>query len=207
MRHRVAHRKLGRTTEHRISLLRNQAQALLRHERIQTTVPKAKELRMFVEKIITTAKVGLADGGNGKTLHARRLVARDIQDDEVVKKLFTVLAPRFASRPGGYTRLLRIGFRRGDAAEMAQVELVGSEFNPKAASEKAVKEKGGKPKAKGVGGRLRAAADRIRGKKAAEESEDAAATDAGVKSQARAAARKGSGGSRRAPGGRGAKGK
>jgi large subunit ribosomal protein L17 len=164
MRHRVAHRKLGRTTEHRISLLRNQAQALLRHERIQTTVPKAKELRMFVEKIITTAKVGLADGGNGKTLHARRLVARDIQDDEVVKKLFTVLAPRFASRPGGYTRLLRIGFRRGDAAEMAQVELVGSEFNPKAAAEKKAAASG-KTKSKGVGGRLRAAASRLRSRR------------------------------------------
>jgi len=164
MRHRVAHRKLGRTTEHRISLLRNQAQALLRHERIQTTVPKAKELRMFVEKIITTAKVGLADGGNGKALHARRLVARDIQDDEVVKKLFTVLAPRFASRPGGYTRLLRIGFRRGDAAEMAQVELVGSEFNPKAAAEKKAAASG-KTKSKGVGGRLRAAASRLRSRR------------------------------------------
>ena len=162
MRHRVAHRKLGRVTEHRIALLRNQAEALLRHERIQTTVPKAKELKMFVEKIITTAKVGLADGG--KTLHARRLVARDIQDDEVVKKLFTVLAPRFASRPGGYTRLLRIGFRRGDAAEMAQVELVGSEFNPKAAAEKKAAASG-KTKSKGVGGRLRAAAERLRSRR------------------------------------------
>src|SRR5512135_3491579 len=91
MRHRVAHRKLGRVTEHRIALLRNQAEALLRHERIRTTVPKAKELRMFVERIITTAKDGLADGGNGKELHARRMVRRDIQDPEVVKKLFREL--------------------------------------------------------------------------------------------------------------------
>jgi large subunit ribosomal protein L17 len=125
----------------------------------------------------------------------------------VVAKLFDVLAPRFASRPGGYTRLLRIGYRRGDSAELALVELVGSEFNPKAAAEKAAKDKAGKPRAGSVGGRLRAAADRLRGKKVAEETEDAAATDAEVKSQARAAARKGSGGSRRAPGGRGAKGK
>jgi ribosomal protein L17 len=119
---------------------------------------------MFVEKIITTAKQGLAGDGNGKALHARRLVARDIQNGEIVKKLFTVLAPRFASRPGGYTRLLRIGFRRGDSAEMAQIELVGSEFNPKAAAEK--KEgPGGKTRAKGVGGRLRAAAERLRSRR------------------------------------------
>ncbi len=165
MRHRVAHRKLGRVTEHRIALLRNQAEALLRHEHIRTTVPKAKELRMFVERIITTAKAGVAAEGNGKELHARRLVARDIQDPEVVKKLFTVLAPRFSARPGGYTRLLRVGFRRGDAAEMAQVELVGSEFNPKAAAEKRAAAEG-KGKAKGgVGGRLRAAASRLRSRR------------------------------------------
>ena len=164
MRHRVAHRKLGRVTEHRIALLRNQAEALLRHERIRTTVPKAKELRMFVERIITTAKDGVTDGGNGKELHARRLVARDIQDPEVVKKLFTVLAPRFTARRGGYTRLLRIGFRRGDAAEMAQVELVGSEFNPKAAAEKKAAAEG-KGRSKGVGGRLRAAASRLRSRR------------------------------------------
>jgi len=168
MRHRVAHRKLGRTTEHRIALLRNQAQALLRHERIETTVPKAKELRPFVERLITIAKRGVAGGeGNGRTLHARRLVLRDIPDQEVVRKLFDVYAPRFASRPGGYTRLLRLGFRRGDSAQVAQVELVGSEYNPKAAAEKEGKQ-AGKPKAKGVGGRLRAAAERIRGKKAAD---------------------------------------
>src|SRR5216117_2719696 len=133
MRHRVAHRKLGRVTEHRIAMLRNQATALLRHEHLTTTVPKAKELRPFVERLITIAKRGVADGGaNGKALNARRLVIHDLQDREVVTKLFDTLAPRFASRPGGYTRLLRLGFRRGDAAEIAQVELVGSEFDPKA---------------------------------------------------------------------------
>ncbi len=168
MRHRVAHRKLGRVTEHRIALLRNQAQALLRHERIRTTVPKAKELRMFVERIITTAKDGLTDGApNANALHARRQVARDIQDGEVVKKLFTELAPRFSSRNGGYTRLLRVGFRRGDSAEMAQVELVGSEFNPKAAAEK---KETGKGRSKGMGGRLRAAAERLRSRRAEKES-------------------------------------
>jgi large subunit ribosomal protein L17 len=208
MRHRVANRKLGRVTEHRIALLRSLSTDLLRHEHLETTVPKAKELRPFVERVITIARRGIAGGPNPvRAVNARRLVLRDIHDREVVAKLFDVLAPRFASRPGGYTRLLRIGYRRGDSAELALVELVGSEFNPKAAAEKAAKDKAGKPRAGSVGGRLRAAADRLRGKKVAEETEDAAATDAEVKSQARAAARKGSGGSRRAPGGRGAKGK
>src|SRR5688572_4435420 len=173
MRHRVSHRKLGRVTEHRISMLRNQATALLRYEHLTTTVPRAKELRPFVERLISIAKRGVADGAaNGKALHARRLVLRDVQDREVVGKLFETIAPRFKSRPGGYTRLLRLGFRKGDAAEVAQVELVGSEFNPRAKAEKAAKE-GEAPKQKGVGGRLRAAADRLRRRKpAAEEPPD-----------------------------------
>ena len=99
MRHRVAHRKLGRVTEHRIAMLRNQATALLRHEHLTTTVPKAKELRPFVERLITIAKRGLADGATPvKTLNARRLVMQDLQDREVVTKLFDDLAPRFAAR-------------------------------------------------------------------------------------------------------------
>ena len=169
MRHRVGQRKLGRVTEHRIAMLRNQAEALIRHERIETTVPKAKELRPFVERIITIAKRGLAAGeANGRALHARRMVLRDIQNRDVVAKLFDTIAPRFEARPGGYTRILRLGFRRGDAAEVAQIELVGSEFNPNAEAEKAAAAEA-KPKAKGVGGRLRAAAERLRGK--AKESE------------------------------------
>jgi large subunit ribosomal protein L17 len=172
MRHKVAHRKLGRVTEHRISLLRNQATSLLRHERIETTVPKAKELRPFVERIITIAKRGLAAGdGNVKLLTARRLVLVDIQDRRVVGKLFDEIAPRFATRPGGYTRLLKLGYRRGDSAEVAQIELVGSEYDPNAETGKtdAAAEK---PAAKkGVGARLKAAADRVRGKK--DESEKA----------------------------------
>jgi large subunit ribosomal protein L17 len=165
MRHRVSHRKLGRVTEHRIAMLRNQAEALLRHESIETTVPKAKELRPFVERIISIAKRGIAAGdANGKSLHARRLVLRDIQDREVVSKLFDVIAPRFEGRPGGYTRILRIGFRRGDAADIAQIELVGSEYNPNADTDKAAAATKAKPQ--GVGGRLRAAAERLRGKKA-----------------------------------------
>ena len=131
MRHRVAHRKLGRVTEHRISMLRNQATALLKYEHLTTTVPKAKELRPFVERLITVAKRGLAAGeANGRVLNARRLVMQDLQDREVVSKLFDTIAPRFAARPGGYTRLMRTGFRRGDSAELAMVELIGSEFDP-----------------------------------------------------------------------------
>jgi large subunit ribosomal protein L17 len=146
-------------------MLRNQATALLLHEHLTTTVPKAKELRPFVERIITVAKRGLAAGtANAKELNARRLVMQDLQDRDVVSKLFDTLAPRFAERQGGYTRLMRVGFRKGDAAEMALVELVGSEFNPRAAAEgDAGAEE--KPKAKGVGGRLRAAAERMRGTK------------------------------------------
>jgi len=146
-------------------MLRNQATALIKYERLTTTVPRAKELRPFVERLITVAKRGLAGGEkNGHVLTARRLVMQDLQDREIVTKLFDTIAPRFVSRPGGYTRLLRIGFRRGDSAEVAQVELIGSEFDPKAKTEAAGTEEA-KPKAKGVGGRLRAAAERLRGKK------------------------------------------
>ena len=182
MRHKVAHRKLGRVTEHRIALLRNQATALLRHERIETTVPKAKELRPFVERLITIAKRGLADGeANGRLLTARRLVLQDIQDRDVVAKLFDTIAPRFEARPGGYTRILRLGYRRGDSAEVAQIELVGSEFNPNAETEKAEAAEAAKPK--GVGSRLRAAADRLRGKKASDSEEG---SDAGEGAQKKA---------------------
>ena len=171
MRHRVSHRKLGRVTEHRIAMLRNQAEALIKHERIETTIPKAKELRPFVERIISIAKRGLAAGeANGKTLHARRLVLRDIQNRDVVAKLFDTIAPRFEGRPGGYTRILRVGYRKGDSAEVAQIELVGSEFNPNADTEKT---ETAKAKPKGVGGRLRAAAERLRGKKAEKAEEGA----------------------------------
>jgi len=166
MRHRVAHRKLGRVTEHRMAMIRNQATSLLRHEHIVTTVPKAKELRPFVERLITIAKRGVAAGdANLKALNARRLVMRDIQDRAVVSKLFDDLAPRFQARPGGYTRILRIGSRKGDGAETAQIELVGSEYNPNAHVEAEGAQAEAAPKAKGVGGRLKAAAARIRGGK------------------------------------------
>lgn len=186
MRHNVAYRKLGRVTEHRIALLRNQAIALLRHERIETTVPKAKELRPFVERLITIAKRGVAAGdADGKALNARRLVLSELPDRAVVGKLFDTIAPRFAERPGGYTRILRIGFRRGDAAEVAQIELVGSEYNPRAAEDKGDEKDASKPKPKGVGDRLKAAAQRMRGGK-----KDASGSKAQAGGQTRGAARK-----------------
>jgi large subunit ribosomal protein L17 len=165
MRHNVGHRKLGRVTEHRLAMLRNQATALIRHEKIETTIPKAKELRPFVERLITIAKRGVAAGdANGKALHARRLVAMEIVDKAVVSKLFDEVAPRFAERPGGYTRILRVGFRRGDSAEVAHVELVGSEYDPKA-NQPEEGEKEAPKKTKGVGDRLKQAAQRMRGGK------------------------------------------
>ena len=165
MRHRVAHRKLGRVSEHRLALLRNQAAALIRHGRITTTVAKAKELRPFVERLITIAKRGIAAGAEtSRALHARRIVARDVADRELAGKLFRSLAPRFAERPGGYTRLLRVGRRLGDDAPLAQVELLGSEYKPESADRPAAGADADKAgEAAGVGGRLRQVASRIRG--------------------------------------------
>ena len=133
MRHRVAHRKLGRTTPHRRALLRNLATALFDKERIRTTLPKAKELRPFAERLITLAK------REENRLHARRLAARDLQDPAVVQKLFDTIGARFATRPGGYTRILRLGPRKGDGAEMAYLELVGYEYKPAGKDGKAPK--------------------------------------------------------------------
>ena len=164
-------------------MLRNQAQMLLWHERIETTVPKAKELRPFVERLITIAKRGLADGADsGRVLHARRLVRRDLVDRETATKLFDTIAPRYASRPGGYTRLLRTGYRRGDSAEVAQVELIGSEYQvsvqaPKSEEVTAPKTAPPKTKTQGMGGRIRAAAQRMRGRKAAKPAARNAADD------------------------------
>lgn len=118
MRHRARDRQLSRTSEHRRALLANLATALFQHGQIVTTEAKAKELRPYVEKLITLARRG--------DLHARRLVARKIRDREVAGKLFHDIAPRFASRPGGYTRIIKLGHRSGDGAEMARIELVES---------------------------------------------------------------------------------
>ncbi|MCZ6832307.1 MAG: 50S ribosomal protein L17 [Acidobacteria bacterium] len=116
MRHRVKGRKLGRTTAHRVATLRNLSTALFTHERITTTLMKAKEMRPFAEKLITVSR--------RDTLHARRNVARDIRDKAALKKLFETLGPRYVDRPGGYIRLYHLGYRPGDTADMAMVELV-----------------------------------------------------------------------------------
>ncbi|HEX2093478.1 MAG TPA: 50S ribosomal protein L17, partial [Longimicrobiaceae bacterium] len=116
MRHGNKGRKLGRTAEHREALLRNLATSLFRHGRISTTTEKAKELRPFAERLITLAKRG--------DLAARRLAARHIADRDVLIQLFDAIGPRFAERPGGYTRILKTGHRQGDGAEMALIELV-----------------------------------------------------------------------------------
>jgi large subunit ribosomal protein L17 len=144
-------------------MLRNQASALIEHGRIETTVARGKELRPFVERLISIAKRSLAAGAAGdaamRSVNARRTVARDIQDRTVVTTLFETIAPRYVDRAGGYTRLLRLGHRRGDSAELAQVELLGSEYDPSA--EVAVKKTGeaapDQPKKKGLGGRIREA--------------------------------------------------
>ncbi|MEX0892686.1 MAG: 50S ribosomal protein L17 [Gemmatimonadota bacterium] len=116
MRHRKKGRHFSRTAEHRRAMMRNMASSLFLHERLETTTAKAKELRRFAEPLITKAKRG--------DLHARRLVARQIQDPEALAKLFAEIGPRYQERPGGYTRVLQLGHRSGDAADMALIELV-----------------------------------------------------------------------------------
>lgn len=141
MQHNRAGRKLRRTTPHRLAMFSNQLASLMTHERIETTLTKAKELRPLAEKLITTAK---NDG-----VAARRRVYRWIPDRTTVARVFETLAPRFVDRPGGYTRILRLGPRRGDGAEMAIVELLGSEYKPEKPEEKGKKaETEKKPEAK-----------------------------------------------------------
>ena len=127
MRHRQSGRKLNRTSSHRKSLFKNMAQALLKHEQIVTTLPKAKELKRVVEKLITLGKKG--------NLHSRRLAFNQIRDKDMVSKLFDNLAKRYLDRKGGYTRLLKAGFRYGDSAPMAVIELVDRDDNAKGAGE------------------------------------------------------------------------
>jgi len=119
MKHRIDYRKLGRTTSHRKAMLNNMATSLFKHERIQTTLPKAKELRRHAEKLITRAKQD--------STHSRRIVFRVIRDKVIIAKLFDEIAPRFADRSGGYTRILKLDYRMADAASTAIIELVGSE--------------------------------------------------------------------------------
>ncbi len=124
MRHRKSHRKLGVTASHRKALLAALCSALFKHKKIKTTVTKAKETRMFVEKMITRARSVHGDGDKAKNVHARRMVARTIKDKDAVRELFTEIASKTASRPGGYTRIVKLGRRKGDGAEVALLELV-----------------------------------------------------------------------------------
>ncbi len=116
MRHAIRNRKLGRTSAHRQALFRNQVASLIEHGRIKTTLHKAKEVRRVVEKIVTRSRQD--------TVHARRMVRRWVPSRDLVKKLFDEIGPRFSDRPGGYTRILKLGPRVGDAAEMAILEFV-----------------------------------------------------------------------------------
>jgi len=116
MRHRVKGRQLSRTASHKRAMMNNMAASLFKHEAVTTTTAKAKELRPFAEKLITLARRG--------DLHARRQVERRIKDRDILKRLFDEIGPRFASRPGGYIRILKLGFRPGDGADMARIELL-----------------------------------------------------------------------------------
>ena len=123
MRHGAAHRKLGRTTSHRTAMFANMAASLIKHEQITTTLPKAKELRPFVEKLVTLAKKG--------DLHARRQAISQVRDVPQVGKLFETIGPRYAERNGGYIRIMKAGFRHGDNAPMAVIEFVDRDVEAK----------------------------------------------------------------------------
>jgi large subunit ribosomal protein L17 len=123
MRHGNAHRKLGRTTSHRLAMFRNMAASLIKHEQITTTLPKAREIRPYVEKLVTLAKTG--------GLSNRRLAHARLQDDDQLIKLFDTIASRYADRPGGYVRIVKAGVRRSDATPMAVVEFVDRDVSAK----------------------------------------------------------------------------
>ncbi|HVR09040.1 MAG TPA: 50S ribosomal protein L17 [Thermoanaerobaculia bacterium] len=183
MRHAVKGRKLGRTTSHREALFRNQLQSLMDKERIITTLPKAKELRPLAERVITRGKQG--------TVHARRWALRWLLRRDLVKKLFDDIAPRFSERPGGYLRIVKLGPRLGDGAEMAVIEMV--DFVAPAAADKAAGKdaaaaggKGGKGTAKGAKASS-AKKGAAKPQKAAKGSEDEAAAEEKPKKAAKAA--------------------
>ncbi len=148
MRHRKSGRKLKRTASHRSALLRSLSTSLLRHKRITTTVAKAKETRMLVEKIITRARSAMAKAADAPAVavHARREVARVINDRKVVSELFSTIVEKVGTRPGGYTRIVRLGQRPGDGAELAVIELVdfntGSEITGRGEGKKESKKSG-----------------------------------------------------------------
>jgi large subunit ribosomal protein L17 len=179
MRHRVRGRKLGRTTAHRKALFRNQLTALFTHDRIVTTLAKAKELRPLAERMVTLAGTG--------TLPARRKVLTMVPDKEVVRRLFDEIAPRFTDRPGGYTRVMRLGRRRGDGAELAIIEFVDYELSEH--------EEGGAPgkkgslmdRAKGVfGGGAKKEADEVEDEAIAAEEEGEEAVEAEAEAEIKA---------------------
>ena len=134
MRHRKAGRKLNRTSTHRTALMASLVSALIKYEQIATTLPKAKELRRFADRLISLAKRG--------DLHARRMASSRVRDDAMVSKLFETLGPRYADRPGGYTRVLKAGFRHGDCAPMAVIELVDRDEGAKGLDSGPVQEHG-----------------------------------------------------------------
>ena len=174
MRHRVHGRKLGRTTSHRTAMMRNQLTSLLTHERITTTLAKAKELRPMAERAVTLARTG--------TLANRRRVLEMVSDKEVVARLFDTIAPRFSDRPGGYTRILRLGRRRGDNAEIAIIEFI--DYEPAKHDESG----GGKPslmdRAKGMFGARKGGAAETGTEEAGAEPEADEAEDAAVEETA-----------------------
>ncbi|WP_233346923.1 50S ribosomal protein L17 [Hyphobacterium sp. CCMP332] len=129
MRHGIAHRKLGRTTSHRKAMFANMAASLIEHEQIVTTLPKAKEMKPFMDKLITLAKRG--------DLHARRQAISKVRNIEQVGKLFATLGPRYTERNGGYTRVLKAGYRHGDNAPMAVIELVDRDTSARGAGDRA----------------------------------------------------------------------
>ena len=132
MRHKLAHRKLNRTASHRKAMFANMASSLIEHEQIVTTLPKAKELRPIVEKLVTLAKRG--------DLNSRRLAIARTRNKEMSKKLFDVIGPRYAERPGGYIRIMKAGYRYGDNAPMAVIEFVDRDESAKGAIDHAKKE-------------------------------------------------------------------
>jgi large subunit ribosomal protein L17 len=190
MKHRVVGRKLGRTSAHRLALLRNMSTSLFKNERITTTLMKAKELRPFAERLLTLSK--------RETLHARRQVGRHIHEEKVLRKMFDSLSARYAQRPGGYTRIVKLGPRRGDSAEMAIIELVDYESQQRQEKEK---DKDAAP-AKGRSGRAKTGeeaapaekpkrAARTRPAKPTEKAKERAAGDSGRKSVGRKGGQRG----------------
>ncbi len=141
MRHRVGGKKLGRKTAHRVMMFRNMVTSLFDKERVRTTLDRAKAVRPIAERMITL--------GKRESLHARRQALAFVKDPAVVSKLFDTLAPRFSQRPGGYTRIIRLGHRDGDGAQMAYLELIGSEYTPSKKEESKGSKKGAKEAAAG----------------------------------------------------------